>query len=232
MKYQCIIENYQDKLPSCQHGFMGISIGSHEQSGRKLSAIIDFVLEHFSEKPFTFFLCDSLNAHNIIAMNNISLLEARKHAVSKADLWLADNKKYLDKLKPHHIIARWDEYLYNQKYTDAWYDIKGLYDQDLLFRQIVFQDVDEHIDRIIKNKNIEMCAERLLLLKQCSINYLLEECAGLAIAFDVKDYNNVIEFYPGNLAKCLGYFERKAMPVSLNALSLRRTEIIQYMAQI
>ncbi len=228
MNYKCVIENYQEQLLTCQYGFMGISIGSHEQSGRKLSAIIDFVIEHFHEKPFTFYLCDSLNAHNIAAMNKINLPEARKHAIYKADLWLDCNKKYFDRLKSNHTIKRWDEYLYSPKYTDTWHHIKNLYDYDLSFRQIVLQDVSEHIDRVKKTNNIEMSDGKIYLFKHHSINYLLEECTGLAIAFDVKDYNDLIEFYPGNLAKCLGYFEGKSLPIPLNSLSHRRTVKIQF----
>src|SRR3990167_3510346 len=119
MNYKCTIENYQAQLLSCQHGFMGISIGSHAQSGRKLSAIVDFVIEHFYEKPFIFYLCDSLRGHNIAASNEISLPEARKLAIHKADLWLNENKNHFDRLKENHSIKRWEEYLGNSKYLDA-----------------------------------------------------------------------------------------------------------------
>lgn len=59
-------------IAKSRHGFMGISVGSHFQSGRRLSAVIDFILKNFDETPFTFYLCDSLKAHNISALKELS----------------------------------------------------------------------------------------------------------------------------------------------------------------
>lgn len=92
---------------------------------------------------------------------------------------------------------------------------------DSSFSNIISQDIEDHITRIKTMKNFD---EKILKnLHYYSTNYLLEECSGLAVAYDVKD-TNICDFYPGNLAKCFEYFRRKdliylSLPSELNGLS-------------
>ena len=84
---------------------------------------------------------------------------------------------------------------------------------DSSFSNIISQDIEDHIARIKTMKNFD---EKILKnIHYYSTNYLLEECSGLAVIYDVKD-TNICDFYPGNLAKCFEYFKRKDLILSLS----------------
>ncbi len=221
-KYQCTMDDTTLKIiQTATHGLMGISVGSHLQSGSRLSALMDLVLTYFDQKPFTFYICDSLRGHNLSVQKNIALPEARALAIKNADLWLDANDLHLRRRQPHHCIQRWNDVLAGPKYPDALLGIENLYRSDDLFYKNIQVSVKEHLQR----SGLQLSDD----LSKASVRYLLEEFAGIASLISESKATDPVDLYPGHLSLALdGLIGKQNLPESLKSLSIRQAAVIGF----
>lgn len=143
-------------------------------------------------------------------------------AIQNGDTWLKTHEEQLTRFssKPLHSIKRWNDFLFDPKYPETFQKVMYLYQSDRIFRDTVLRSAQLHLTRIKQTNHPELITH--------SINYLLEECAGMAIVFGQAPEKGCVELYPGNLADCLDYLTGKALPEILRGLSIRQSAIVDF----
>lgn len=173
------------------NGYMGISIGSRNHTGAGLCHMIDWIN---AESGFSFLrigLSDTLNRFNEVGHN------AHRKARRAGDVWLAENRPYLSRLRVPHELFRWDHW--ESTYPEAVERNRRRYAQ-------AFQTVPAFHDAVIAD--MESFSRRRygapldLAAMQPLHDYLIEEMAVYEEIY--RGYPNTT-IYPGNQLKVAEY---------------------------
>jgi tRNA-dependent cyclodipeptide synthase len=154
-----------------------ISIGPDYSEGEKLKAQVMWAKKNFGR--VLVLVCDTLNRHNIAREKGIDYQQAYKEALFLGEAWLFRNQQTIKDMQ----IIRWDRVLNDPDYPDALLKVELLYDNNQEFRKSIDSTIAE-----LKRRKIAR-GEKVENFEKFSVPYLLEESAGLAVAY--KNYPGV-----------------------------------------
>jgi hypothetical protein len=180
-----------------------ISVGQPNHEGEKLVATLRAINKSF--KNCTIMVCDTLQRHtDRIFFPNLDDLAAYIESKKAGDLWLKQNKVYLEVLDAVPRISRWDNWLYHPLFEQQKARMLHAYEQDPGFKKAMQKTIDEFATRLINRLGED--PHILERVYEHSFNYLIEECAIQQI-WILESYN--FEIYPSERNAILDYTYRK-----------------------
>ena len=189
---------------------IGVSVGSEPFEGIGLSSLVN-ALNGLAEKVThcTIAVCDTLQRHNYRLNGTISEEDAFPISERAGDEWIARNTKILENLKIPYSITRWNEWLNNPSYVDAFREISSLFDEDSEFKKAIESSINTFSSRFKKrHEELGFSADEIdrKILEQSCRAYLLEECAIIMKLWPInKDEHCEFLLYPGKMTKALAY---------------------------
>jgi tRNA-dependent cyclodipeptide synthase len=175
-----------------------ISVGSPAYEGGKLYSLIEWCISKFKE--IFFFVNDTLQRHNYLEIEEHSRYAI---ATNEGYHWVERNKCYFP--KPEEAlrvgIVHWERWLEDFLFQRTLKDFKSLYQNDLIFKKTVDQDIKEYTDRKLKS-GISSKYEKVLY-KSC-LDYVLEEVA----IYEIQQLSyGSINIHAGNQLKVFKYLK-------------------------
>ncbi len=170
-----------------------ISVGQSYHEGSKLEAALQWAHKNFENVYIL--LGDSIQHYNLMFELGLSKDEAFTQAIKAGDEWLARHAAALNNFKP--TITRWGDWKAAPSYFSVKRSIDKLYEQNHEFSEAVR---DAFIGKFVRNDYPE---ERFDLFQQLSVEYLLEETAIFAVAYEQL---GGISAYPGTYLEMLSMF--------------------------
>ncbi len=152
---------------------------SHDQQGRKLEATMRALKENFNVQAL--YLADTLNAHNT---------GSSEIARRQGDAWLDRHGDMLDDLP----IIRWDDICSHSDFEVRHREIRRLYSENGTARSAVDCICARHVATVIERLLAQGVEPDEADLMRRSVNYMLEEIAGLSI---IRDMTDAPEVYSG-----------------------------------
>lgn len=173
------------------NGYMGISLGSGLHRGAGLCHMLDWVN---AQSGFSFLrigLSDTLNRFNE------SGSDAHEKARRSGDAWLAENERFLARLKIPFELIRWDhwENSFPDRVARNRDHYRGAFDSDPAFRNAILEDIERFSQRRFGRSADPATMHSLL-------DYLIEEAAVYEEIY--RDYPNTT-IYPGAQLKFAEY---------------------------
>ncbi len=178
---------------------MEISVGQPYHDGDKLKSMLNWAKNNFNR--VCLILGDSLQAYNFAFENNIHIEEARKIAIEEGDKWIERNEDVIS--DPKFILYRCDYWRNKKDYDLVYKQIKQLYLNNERFRNTISSTVNETWDRRSKSMSDIYFPERKLEFVRLSTEFLMEETAILAMAYEEIDG---ISAYPGSFLEMWSMF--------------------------
>jgi tRNA-dependent cyclodipeptide synthase len=193
---------------------IGVSVGSQSFEGIGLNTLVNAINTQSKKVTHcTIAVCDTLQRHNYRLDGKTS--EEAAHTMSKiaGNQWIERNTSVLKKLKIPYQTTRWDEWLNDSRYADAFSEISNLFDKDFEFKEAVEYSIKTFSSRFRKRHEelgfSEGGIDPAALVQSCRA-YLLEECAIIMKLWPINK-NDHCEFilYPGKMTKALAYTYEK-----------------------
>lgn len=188
--------------------------GSHEQQGRKFAATMDTINNSF--RCHTLYLADELDVHN-----GRTPAEARQQGHD----WLVRHADLIEGLP----VVRWREVKGDPAFQTAYDEIGRLYMQTPPVRQAIDDICREHTHVLMERFRTQGRAGFPSDLMRQSVDYMLEEIAGLAV---IRQRGDFPEVYPGACFEDPAIFDRfSPVPLALpRVLPVRFVQTPQFQA--
>ncbi len=179
-------------LSRFNHFVMGVSVGSPNQTGEALAAVVRCInasglqsglvvvsdlVKRYSYRPE----CDEA--------------EATARARADGDFWLRDNAETLETFAMPVEIVRWERYLSDPRFPDYLARFERAHDEVPALKGAVNDDVAAYLHRTFNDAACHNAARREL-----GVRFYLEELAVMSIYYED---NPGAEFYPGKGAQCV-----------------------------
>ncbi len=164
-----------------------VSLNSEQHEGAKVEAIAEWLHRHFGH--VVVLVGDVLHRYNYILDKSCAdMEEAFARSIKQGQEWSARNGHYFLDATP---IISWREFLEDPNFFDALQKSRYLFNNNEMFHKNLSDAIQEKWDRMKKrNEDLIEWEE----FQKISLNYLLEETAGLSIAY--KRFPGV-SAYPG-----------------------------------
>ncbi|MEN9449684.1 MAG: hypothetical protein RJA83_298 [Pseudomonadota bacterium] len=193
---------------------VGVSVGADHFEGIGLSSLVN-AINMLSEKVThcTIAICDTLQRHNYRLDGKTSEKDAYTMSEIAGDQWIERNTPILKKLKISYQTTRWNEWLNDSRYANAFTEVSTLFDKDPEFKKEVECSIKTFSSRFRKrHEELGFSAEVIdpeILVDSCRA-YLLEECAIIMKLWPINRVSHC-EFllYPGKMTKALAYTYEK-----------------------
>lgn len=153
-------------------------------------------------------LGDTLQRHNYQLNGKTSDEVAFSMAEKAGDEWLKRNNEILKKLIIPYHITRWNEWLNDKEYANAFLEISTLFETDSAFKAAIQCSVRAFSSRFTRRHEELRFKEVIIpeVLEQACQAYLLEECAIIMKLWPInKDNHCEFLLYPGKMTKALAY---------------------------
>jgi len=165
------------KLFSQSHCIMPISIGQQVHEGKKFLATIHLVNRSF--KKCTLLIDDIIQRYTLALFNDSTPDQMYEHSLSEGSQWLERNKSSYSQLTIPFNIIRWDDWLKDPDFQNAYQNIKCLYSQEKYFKDSVDLNINEFLSRYQdREKTSTIDQQRSFYL---CLDYLFEECAVMCL---------------------------------------------------
>lgn len=195
------------------HGYktvrLEISVGQNYHEGEKLACTINWATSRFDNVVI---LCnDTLQRYNFaLQVNDHSPEDFLNHTRLMGSQWIERNESSLSNV----AIARWDDWInlpqFNRALKDAW----NLYENNHQFQIAVNHSISEVYKRRLSKGLISQ--EQHERFQSLSLDYLMEETAGLALAYE--NFPGV-SAYPGSFLEMWRMFVGRPIEGPLKGLS-------------
>lgn len=164
-----------------------VSLNSEQHEGAKVEAIAEWLHRHFDH--VVVLVGDVLHRYNYILDRSCTNMEdAFLRSIKQGREWASRNGRYFKSEAP---VISWREFLEDPGFFEALQKSRFLYNNNKMFHQNLNDAIQEKWDRMRKrNEDLVEWKE----FEKISLNYLLEETAGLSIAY--KRFPGV-SAYPG-----------------------------------
>lgn len=189
---------YNGKLliPSQASCLLTISVGQLNHEEERLLSTLHSINKTF--KDCHIFICDTLQRFNLKLTNNISEHKAFEKAHALGDLWIERNQSLMDELNIPHSFSRWETWLNHKDFHETYLMMLEQFNSNKSFRVHMEKTINDFYNRR-KQSFQNITFERLY---QCSLQYLLEECAVQKI---ISAYDFHYELYPSKRNPILTY---------------------------
>lgn len=177
-----------------------ISIGQDYSEGPKFKACVEWATKNFSN--VVLLLGDTLQRHNIRREHRLSSEEAFAYTKQQGKDWFIRNRS---NIPANCQIVYWKEFLSDENYFSTLTQVRDLYHSNGAFRNALNQVILEAAGRKLKRGEDFVWRE----FKQSSLSYLLEETAGLALAYERFPG---VSAYHGSYNDMWGMFIEKNIP--------------------
>ena len=188
---------------------IAVSVGGKDFEGESLSILIE-AINKLSNKITNCIVAvgDTLQRHNYQVNGKTSDEVALSMAAKAGEDWVKRNNEFLKKLIVPYHITRWNDWLNDKEYTNAYLEVSILFKTDSAFREAIQCSVKAFSSRFSK-RHEELGFKEVIIpkiLEQACQAYLLEECA-IIMKLWPTNKNNHCEFilYPGKMTKALAY---------------------------
>ena len=179
---------------------MEISVGQPYHEGAKLEAALEWAGKNF--RRTVLIIGDLPQRYNLMFEAGLSATDAAAKAKRMGDLWLQRNALTLARW-PDFEITRWEDWKRHPDYLNTRWQVGRLYRDNERFRASMIDALTA------KFKRGGYDPDRFEEFKKLSTNYLLEESAVFAIA-----YNELrgISVYPGSFLEMWDMFVGREVP--------------------
>jgi tRNA-dependent cyclodipeptide synthase len=198
---------------------IAISVGGEHFERESLSTLVE-AINKLSEKVTHCIIAvgDTLQRHNYRLNGKTSEANAFSMSEKAGDEWIARNIEILKKLKVSYHITRWNEWLNDKEYGNAFLEISTLFETDPAFKEAIQCSVKAFSSRFIKRHEELGFKEGIIpeALEQACQAYLLEECAIIMKLWPINKENHCEHLlYPGKMTKALAYSYDKMVQKNL-----------------
>lgn len=164
-----------------------VSLDSERHEGAKVEAIAEWLHRHFGH--VVILVGDVLHRHNYILNRTCKNMDdAFSHSIRQGREWAIRNGRYFEKGTP---IISWKTFLEDPFFFESLQKSRYLYNNNSIFHTNLNDAIQEKWKRMKKREEPLADWEEF---RKISLNYLLEETAGLSIAY--KKFPG-ISAYPG-----------------------------------
>jgi len=143
-------------------------------------------------------VCDSLQRHSLQLGTNYSDEEIYTISNRLGAEWIDRNQEILESITIPCEIFRWDDWLNQSDFSECKKIIEELLMTDEEFRHSMDLTINDFVERFQKRQDNPVDEE---IVRQASLNYLIEECAIIMIMWQKKNYNYII--YPSDILAVL-----------------------------
>ncbi|MEN9917277.1 MAG: hypothetical protein RLY40_1209 [Pseudomonadota bacterium] len=189
---------------------IGVSVGAEHFEDIKLSSLVN-AINILNEKVTHCIIAigDTLQRHNYTLDGKTNEKEAYAMSMKAGDAWIERNTPILNKLKISYQTIRWNEWLNDSRFPNAFAEISTMFDKDSDFKNAIECSVKSFSVRFRKrHEELGFDPEAINpeILEQNCRAYLLEECAIIMQLWPTNN-NNHCEYllYPGKMTKALAY---------------------------
>lgn len=194
-------KGFQDLPSLCR---MEISIGQAYHEGEKLKLAMNWARNNYERTVIL--LGDTQQRFNIAFHDNLEINQALEVAYQRGQEWVNRNKSVIGDTE----IVSWNYFLNHHKFISAKKAVFNLLETNSVFRT----NLDEAVSDFYKRSSVPEHDRKRFM--DASRQYLIEETAGLAIAY--KEYPG-FSAYPGSFFDMWGYFIGKDAPKELEGLT-------------
>lgn len=189
---------------------VGISYGQPFHEGRKFDSLLHWTARKFDKVFIT--LSDTLYRHNYEAEGHCPKV-ALNIARTYGDMWLARNKKFLNKYDKEQLsIIRWDTFRYHADFDNLYDDLMRFRLEDKGFQAAIAQDTQDYLHR---NKDT-IKGDDSFLHHRKSLDYVMEEIVVYTlIGREMKS----ARIYPGQDLESFKYMRQPHIPAHLKGLN-------------
>lgn len=203
----------------CSSCVILVSVGQLAHEAEKLAATIRMVNKSYASCAIA--VCDSLQRHSLQLDTGYSDNVVHQISNNLGEKWIERNRQYFAEISIPCEIFRWDDWLLRKDFLNYQAIINKMYSEDLEFRDSMNKTALNFVKRFQKRQEQPL---KTKVVRQASINYLIEECAIIMLMWQEKGYNYIV--YPSDILEVMKKtYQKLVSPYNENLLQWVRIKL-------